>query len=176
MHDPDVVAFEIRSPIRRRYSVGGGRYRPALITVWHREPGGHDSGTVCKRSRWAWHVHHWHLQIHSLQQFRRWALTRCEWCGGPSRKRDRVDCSASWDTAKVRFWRGEPGLYHGDCMTVKNAHNTCTCRDPLLSQRDYGQCAFCGRFRSWNQTPEWTQRAEQTRHAVPVGARQSTSS
>jgi len=53
MHDPMVVAFEIRRPWPRRRRLVGRRYWPALITIWHVEPNGHDSGEVCKHShRW----------------------------------------------------------------------------------------------------------------------------
>lgn len=36
MHDPLTVAFEVKSPIRRR--TGFGAYRAPLITVWHKDP------------------------------------------------------------------------------------------------------------------------------------------
>lgn len=121
MHDPMVVAHEIRRPwpqrsrwadakpgqprwkIRLRHKcvegcdhppfkrdpfpwwkpssyashwtlAGRGFYWPSLVTIWHVEPGGHDSGEVCKHYRreqlpdgtwtsttmrgWRWHVFH----------------------------------------------------------------------------------------------------------------------
>jgi hypothetical protein len=69
VHDPLVVAFEIRRPWPRRdraydekpgrvslhswrgpfWVIGGkGFYWPTMVTVWHREPGGRDSGEVCR--------------------------------------------------------------------------------------------------------------------------------
>lgn len=44
MHDPLVVAFEIRRPWpRRNPSKFGPRWRwPEMVTVWHREPGNKD--------------------------------------------------------------------------------------------------------------------------------------
>jgi hypothetical protein len=74
MHDPYVVAFEIRRPWPRRVHWGTRRwYFPPIITVWHVEPGGHDSGEICRHydretkkitNGWRWHVWHWKLQIH----------------------------------------------------------------------------------------------------------------
>lgn len=61
-----------------------------------------------------WHVHHWHLQIHTWQTFRRWALTRCAGCG----KRfswGYSPVSGQWDRDRPGFLRGEQGLYHQRC-------------------------------------------------------------
>jgi hypothetical protein len=186
MHDPMVVAFEIRRPWPRRVNWGTRRwYWPAVVTVWHVEPGGRDSGTVCKhstreqlpdgswtatpRSAWKWHVHHWKIQVRPLQAFRRWLLTRCAWCGGPSRKGDVVNCSHSWDNDRARWWQGERGLYHGDCSTISSAWNTCTCRDPLFDHNGYGECQFCHRSRGWNNGVD--ERAIKVRELIPHGTR-----
>lgn len=202
MHDPLAVAFEIRRPWPRRekhaatgrrwdiawgpfWTLAGRRYYwPTLITVWHREPGGHDSGEVCTHhSRvqkpdgtwcyrfhraWRFHVHHWKVQIRPLQDLRRWALTRCAWCGGPSRKRDRVNISHQWDGPRGRWWQGEPGLFHRDCSSVEGAHRKCLCEHPLLSSEGFGQCAFCGRFRAWGSVPD---DADRMLAALPKGSR-----
>jgi hypothetical protein len=129
-------------------------YWPSLITVWHVEPGGTDSFTVCKRStRWQWHVHHWRVQFHPIQHFRRWALTRCEWCGGRSRKGDAVNVSKQWDRDGGHWWRGERGLFHGDCSAISTAHNVCVCGsgpyEYSLGGYAYGRCATCGLRRGW---------------------------
>jgi hypothetical protein len=145
-------------------------YWPGLITIWHVEPGGHDSGEVCKHHRrwqdddgnwhskatrrWKWHVHHWKIQIRPLGTFRRWLLTRCEWCGGKSRKGDYVNCSHQWDGERGPWWRGERGLFHMDCSSIETAHRTCICPDPLLDSRGYGKCAVCGGFRAWSSARE----------------------
>lgn len=74
-----------------RYWRLGGRdlYWPPLVTVWHREPGGRDALTVCRRrvqrpdgSRkftrgWRLHVHHWRIQV--LNDLARYAPPQ----GGP---------------------------------------------------------------------------------------------
>lgn len=179
MHDPDVVAFTIRRPWpqldrsgfhdRSRWwkfsgpfwTVAGLRlYWPSFITVWHHEPGGADSGEVCKHYRrwqgpdgkwqsevlhaWRWHVTHWQVQVHPLQALRRWVLTRCAWCGGPSRGRDKANISHQWDRDPTPWWRGEPDLYHLDCSSVEHAHRCCTCDEPKPKHRTWGECLRCG--------------------------------
>ena len=93
MHDPLVVAFEIRRPWPKRTSfgervpekrwriswgafwtvAGRGWYWPSLVTVWHREPRSRDSGEVCKHYvRWQdengeWQskvIHRWRWHVH----------------------------------------------------------------------------------------------------------------
>jgi len=93
---------------------GHGLYWPSLITVWHREPGGNDSGEVCSRSSWIWHVHHWKIQVHPLQDLRRRLLTRCEECG----RKGRPNVSHQWDREPGHWWRGERGLYHRECSSL----------------------------------------------------------
>lgn len=179
MHDPLVVAFEIRRPrpktSRPRNTDGTPvkpiRYWPSLVTVWHREPGGHDSGTVCKwDTRWRFHVHHWRIQVPPLQELRRRLLTRCAWCGGRHRKGDAVNVSHSWDGPRGRWWQGEPGLYHGDCSAVASAHATCVCESPVLEHDGYGQCARCGKSRSFGTTEERLTRARELA-VIPEGSR-----
>lgn len=165
---------------------GRGLYWPSLITVWHREPSGADSGDVCKHyirwrddsgkwqttilHGWRWHIHHWRLQIHPLQQLRRWALTRCSWCGGRSRTGDYVNTSHQWDGPRGPWWRGEPGLFHRDCSMIERAHATCLCDDPLTEQHGYGRCLTCGKFLAFGRTEL---RVAQARvlAAVPAGQR-----
>jgi hypothetical protein len=67
-----------------------------LVTIWHDEPGGADSGTVCSYAAAKRHPQHWTLQWHHWQKIRRTLFTRCEWCGGPSRTGDRVNISRQW--------------------------------------------------------------------------------
>lgn len=165
MHDPMVVAFEIRRPwpgrrptrvrpgqprwewtIHRRYgrdhrgpnprrwwrpgswspfvTVAGWRfYFPSLITIWHVEPGGRDSGTVCRHwsdggpdNRWRWHVHHWKIQIPPLQHLRAMLFDRCEVC----HRKGRPNIGHQWDSPGVgwRKWRSRPDLYHRECSEL----------------------------------------------------------
>lgn len=151
MHDPEVLAHRITIPWP------GQRFGLTLVEVWHYEPGGADSLTVCSRkSRWRWHVHHWHLSFPLLRALRRRLLTRCAWCGGRHTKTDRVDVSHdNWIGAAPRapWWRGETNSVHSDCSSVARAHRLCLCNEPLLNHGDYGQCAFCGKYRSWRKVP-----------------------
>lgn len=210
MHDPLSIAFEIRNPWPKRdesydtdpaatrgrlagrwtwrlpfFRVAGyGWYFSCFITVWHREPGGHDVGEICKHATrvqgtdgkwrykfhhaWKLHIHHWHIQVHPYQRFRRWALTRCEWCGGRSRKGDPVDVSNGAYREKTAWWRGEEGLYHHDCSSVAGAHGLCLCADPLFDHGTYGQCLDCGKRRSYGMEVDDGHRALA---ALPVGSR-----
>lgn len=165
MHDPLVVAFEIRRPWpqhtsrlvarkpgdpRWKVTVHGrgwrrflrldnwspfatiaGRefYWPALITIWHREPKGLDSGEVCKHRRerrdgtrvisrrWRWHVHHWHVQVHPTQKLKRWLWSRCAECGRRFPYGYSV-VSHQWDSDGPRWFRGESGKYHHECSSL----------------------------------------------------------
>lgn len=166
----------------------GGSWKwwwPPLVTVWHREPGGHDSGEVCKpyrrvfdeadrawklkpRNGWRLHFWHWRIQVHPAQQLRHWLLTRCAWCGGRHRKRDPVNISHSWDGPRGRWWQGEPGVFHDDCSAVQHAHNTCLCADPRPVYGDHGTCQRCGKFHAWRYEPD---EADRLLAALPWGSR-----
>lgn len=171
---------------------GIGFYWPSIITIWHVEPKGRDSGEVCRHVRreqlpdgtwkvtalhgWKWHVHHWKIQVIPLQQFRRWLLTRCEWCGGRSRKGDYVNCSMSWDGQRSPWWRGERGLFHADCSSIQQAHRTCVCLDPIfdteLAGVGYGTCLRCEKRRAWRKAGQDDGiRATRILAAVPSGKR-----
>ncbi|MCP9997978.1 hypothetical protein LUX34_24000 [Streptomyces werraensis] len=148
MQDPLTVAFEVRRPWPRidaygtrqaarngtrwqfrRYHdtvIGGRAIRwPSLITVWHHDPSGVDSITcpTYPGHAWRFHVHHWKLQIHPLQQLRRRLLTRCVICGGQSTREHPVNLRHSWPP-KAPWWRGESGLVHMDCAGVRLAQDS----------------------------------------------------
>jgi hypothetical protein len=153
VHDPLVVAFQIKRPWPDGgYKTATGhrrRHWPAMVTIWHREPGGHDSGTLCKwNGKWRWHVHHYRIQIPPLQHLRRRLLTRCAWCGGRSRKGDPVNYATSWNRHRTRWWQGETGLLHSDCHAVLGASRACLCDTPAVSN-GWGKCGTCGKFRAW---------------------------
>jgi hypothetical protein len=162
MHDPMVVAFEVRRPwptwSREKVKPGQARwkwdrhgawwkpgswspfitafgrrwYLPSLVTVWHVEPGGADSGQVCKhydrwqddagkwhtrwRRGWRWHVHHWQVTIRPLQHLRARLFDRCALCG----RKGRPNHSHQWEGKKLGWWkfRSRPGLYHRECSAL----------------------------------------------------------
>jgi len=166
---------------------GRGFYWPSMITIWHREPGGHDSGEICKHYRrtqqpdgtwkskylngWKFHVHHWSIQVSPLQDLRRWLLTRCAWCGGKSRKGDYVNFSHGWDTPPGKWWQGAPDRFHHDCSSIETAHRSCTCDIPdNLSHGNYGECSTCGKFRAYATKPV-TIEAHRLLQAIPAGQR-----
>lgn len=201
MHDPMTVAFEIRRPWPQRSSfkpnasvrwkigysafwtlAGSEYYWPGFITVWHVDPSGFDSGKDCPwSSKWQWHVHHWKIQIHPLQHLRRRALTRCEWCGGKSRKGDYVNISHQWDRDKGKWWHGERGLFHQDCSSISSAHKQCVCApnaggpwENELAGYPYGPCATCGKYRGWLSSDQRDSPRDETAkllQAIPAGRR-----
>lgn len=195
MHDPLVVALEIRRPWPRRSSgmpagekrwawrpgsafatlAGTAYYFPSLVTVWHREPGGHDAFEVCPAGgRWKWHVHHWKLQVPPMQALRRRLLTYCAWCGGRDAPRDRVNCSTGWQAERGPWWQGQRNLFHSSCSDMPAVWRMCTCETPLfahdLAGSSYGDCANCGRHRGWRWTQEEIERARRMQQ-VPFGTR-----
>jgi len=162
--------WRLRSYGRFWRLAGRDYYWPALITVWHCEPHGHDSLTLCRDRHWRWHIHHWRIQVPPLQHLRRALLTRCAWCGGRSRKGDLVNISHQWDGPRGHWWQGEPGLFHHDCSAIDRAHATCQCPEAMFKRPDsgYGDCMMCGRFRPWNYQPD---EAARLLTAIPPGGR-----
>jgi hypothetical protein len=119
-----VVAFEIPRPWPRKSSISGRRYWPALVTVWHVEPGGHDAFEVCKHaSRWQWHVWHWKVQIRPLQTLKRFLFERCIECG----RRypwGYAPVSHQWDGPGSRWFRIGRLNYHHECSSLVHLRRT----------------------------------------------------
>lgn len=101
----------------------------ALATIWHVEPNGADSGTVCKHHRrwqdddgvwhakhlraWKWHVHHWHVQFHFGQRLGRFLRERCGRC-----KR-----RFPWGYAPISHsWEGGPAFHHECSALIRREH------------------------------------------------------
>lgn len=99
-----------------------------VVTVWHNEPGGSDSGEVCKHwrtrkgervpdKRWKLHVHHWTLQVHLLRAIRRFLFERCIECGHRF-PWGYAPVSHSWDGPKVHWFRVQKVAYHHQCSSL----------------------------------------------------------
>jgi len=61
-----------------------------------------------------WHIHHWSVQIHFLQDFKRWAFSRCSICG----KRfswGYAPCTNSWHGRGPAWFKSEDGVFHSEC-------------------------------------------------------------
>lgn len=165
--DPYTLAFEIPRPWPQRES---GRWHwPPIIDIWHIDPTG-DHGPPCAAGpHWRWHIHHWRVRIVPLIHLRRRLLTRCAWCGDRGTKTDPVN-HVNMEPRKTRWWQGEPGHFHADCIAIDTAHSTCLCREPDLDYGDHGQCRICRRSRSFGATEEYLRRARELA-AVPHGQR-----
>ena len=91
---------------------------------WFRERSAYDflaaiTGYILRERRpWyrhpRWHFWHWRFQVHHLQQFKRWAFSRCCKCG----KRFTWGYSPttySWHGTGPHWFKSEDGVFHGDC-------------------------------------------------------------
>lgn len=59
-----------------------------------------------------WHIHHWRIQLHALQTFKRWAFTRCARCGG--RFKWNETGYSGWNSDGPQWFRSED-LTHMQC-------------------------------------------------------------
>lgn len=119
VHEPDCVD-----------AAGAFCFLPGYHTNGHTDTDSeredHFLGTICGIARgiladrrpWyrhpRWHFWHWELQVHALQQFKRWAFSHCAGCG----KRftwGYSPISHQWDSDGPRWFRGERGVYHSGC-------------------------------------------------------------
>lgn len=103
MHDPSTLLFDIH-PIR--------------LDIWHDEPGGHDSGTVCGRipmpvgARLIWavrHVGHLHYRFWPYLKVRRWIKDRCAECGR----------GFLWKDPRTGYM-GSDDVFHRLCMSLRS--------------------------------------------------------
>jgi hypothetical protein len=103
MHDPSTLLFDVH-PIR--------------LDIWHNEPDGHDSGTVCGRipdpigERLLWavrHVRHLHYRFWPYLKIRRWIRDHCAECGR----------RFLWKDSRHGYM-GSDETYHDQCMTVRS--------------------------------------------------------
>jgi hypothetical protein len=117
MHDPKVLVFDVPPCTHRP------RGWPTWLTldVWHDEPGGQDSGVVCKglRSsdlswrnvRWAWqHRAHLSYRFWPYLTVKRWLTDRCGECGR----------RFFWKDARFGYMNGKDS-YHDQCMSLRHA-------------------------------------------------------
>lgn len=119
-------------PAGYRVAVRGRAFRlRRLVTIWHVEPNGADTGTICKhwvagkhKTAWKWHIHHWHLQVPILQQIRRYLFERCELCG----RRypwNYAPISHQWDRQRDgHWWNITKGAYHHECSSLVHLRTT----------------------------------------------------
>jgi hypothetical protein len=108
MHDPSVLVFDV--PLLR-------------LDVWHDEPNGADSGTVCKghRSsdltwpnvRWAWtHRSHLHYRWWPYLRVNRWLTDHCVECGR----------RFFWKDERHGYMSGDRP-YHRQCMSLRHVRS-----------------------------------------------------
>ena len=161
MHSPEVVAWDIPRPwpeIRNQRPhathrwpfvelFGRELYFPSLITIWHIEPNGEDALQGKRRgTRWKWHIHHWQIQFVPWRTFRRRFLTRCGWCGEKDRS-GAINHSYGYVDDPSRWWQGEQGNFHAECLSAHSAHRICGCAVSVTDVVRSGHtCKTCGKF------------------------------
>lgn len=106
MHDPSTLLFDIQ-PIR--------------LDVWHDEPEGHDSGTICGpipmpiAARLLWtvrHARHLHYRFWPYLKVRRWIKDRCDECGR----------RFLWKDSRTGYM-GSDAVFHRPCMSLRSVRN-----------------------------------------------------
>lgn len=61
-----------------------------------------------------WHLHHWKIQIHPVDAFKRWAFGRCSTCHRGF-SWGYAPISDTWDSEGPRWFKSEVGIRHNDC-------------------------------------------------------------
>lgn len=61
-----------------------------------------------------WHFWHWKFQCRPLNDFKRWAFSRCSKCGGRF-SWGYAPCTNSWNATGPLWFRSERDTFHGDC-------------------------------------------------------------
>ena len=94
---------------------------PTRLDIWHREPGGHDSGEVCGRPpkrgirRVVWavrHARHLRLRWWPYQHVRRWIVDRCAGCGR----------RFAWREARYSY-QSTDRVWHDPCMSLRHVRS-----------------------------------------------------
>ena len=137
MHDPMTVAFDIRRPWPvKRQMLGGGKYYPSIVTIWHVDPETDGTDRSCgylsyvEGRAWykhpRWHIWHWRIQVHFLQALKRRLFSRCSRCG-KSFAWGYAPMSDSWNSSGPRWFRGESGVYHHECSRPTSQGQSIAC-------------------------------------------------
>lgn len=61
-----------------------------------------------------WHVHHWKIQVHLIEDLKRFLFSRCCKCGKGFAWGYTV-CTDSWNGTGPLWFRSEKNVYHSDC-------------------------------------------------------------
>lgn len=83
-----------------------------------------------------WHLHHWEIQNHLLQSFKRWAFTRCDKCGGRFAW-GASGVSGSWNGTGPRWFKSEQ-LSHMDCSSPGLSADACCAKADVTTAADPG--------------------------------------
>lgn len=87
--------MEMKGHLRQAFRLFKSLQRP-----WYRHP--------------RWHIWHWELQIHPVQDFKRWAFSRCAKCHKRFPWGYSV-ISGSWEGTGPRWFYSEKNVFHQGC-------------------------------------------------------------
>lgn len=106
--------------ITRKFEVGcGEKYTKESRDARIRQMAGCIYAWILRANRpWyrhpRWHVHHWKIQVHPLQSFKRWAFSRCAECGKGFRWGE-SPVSFGWGGTGPLWFRSEKHIHHSNC-------------------------------------------------------------
>lgn len=76
-----------------------------------------------------WHIWHWRIQIQPLQQFKRWAFSRCCKCG-KGFAWGYCPTTNNWNSIGPRWFRSETDTFHSSCDDPTNNNAQCEASRP----------------------------------------------
>lgn len=134
-HLADIILFaenptdSLHDGITRKFEIGcGEKYDKRRRDERIRQMAGCIYAWILRAERpWyrhpRWHIWHWKIQIHPLQQFKRWAFSRCEYCGKRFRWGE-SPCTNQWDNEGPRWFMSETRIHHSHCSGTSVAKAT----------------------------------------------------
>ena len=69
-----------------------------------------------------YHFWHWKIQIHPLQQFKRWAFSRCGTCN-KNFSWGYSPVTHSWNNGGPKWFKSERDVHHSECLNQKPIRN-----------------------------------------------------
>jgi len=62
-----------------------------------------------------WHVHHWSIQVHFIQNLKRWLFSRCASCGERF-SWGYAPVTPKWEGTGPLWFKSETKIYHHKCL------------------------------------------------------------
>lgn len=65
-----------------------------------------------------WHLNHWRIQVHSIQDLQRWLFSRCAGCSKRF-KWGYAPISTQWHSEGPAWFKGESAVWHHECEAAR---------------------------------------------------------